>query len=730
MEKEWAEPLLKKFTEMREMLEYEEDEKGQQFLQLDSVIKYTKVAAEFLASLPNSHPLSLREGQYLWTDRRTATIRRMMRGVVSKSQGFMGIGGTCAVVSDAPGTGKTFTMRLVATVSALLCPNVIPFYHDCRDSTLLPSELYRTAYEFRTGKRLDVSDPVRGMMHSDDFVALGFLDSAELMWKIDAGPDDKSVAAVREIYHICAFPCSAVMFLTGESQFLSPLVVDDVDSDKYQHYPRGLDYKKFELLRLGSLTNPEEVRAFLQLLHRNGVIPSGTMEKYSQPDLMRELQYETGGIFGQIVRYLMSSGNTFEKFRLVVPLPPPDSLQMALLMSLHQKYINISMEERYSRVFEPPTLRITEAVSVNQAYHEGNISIKRSRRHRDSPAVILHELAKMVDQYQMTPSEHERDAWQIRYPRFVDRISTCPMTPLAAKAPALFLDPFWRKGPETLLKNALHDRTAVFVCGAGVSLASCEKAPTWVELIRRAVAALDPDKQSYVMNVLHGDDDPVRAASLIQSLMPEEQFANFFMSEFGCMRASNTELIEAIGSWNLPIITCNYDGLLDHIEGRATVVWTDGELPVMKILDGHPITLHVHGRYDQPESLVFGDSSYDHVINASQVQELLRQLHLQKRTLVYVGFGQGLSDPNFGRLLRWADTQLRDADFRQFVLMRTDDAAAWVSKHDPNYQQKSHTIPIVFGDEFSDLPYFIRNLSRRPISSAEASQSDEPRLTV
>ena len=34
----------------------------------------------------------------------------------------------------------------------------------------------------------------------------------------------------------------------------------------------------------------------------------------------------------------------------------------------------------------------------------------------------------------------------------------------------------------------------------------------------------------------------------------------------------------------------------------------------------------------------------------------------------------GLHDPNFGRLLRWADETLKDANFRQYVLMRDEEA--------------------------------------------------------
>ena len=61
---------------------------------------------------------------------------------------------------------------------------------------------------------------------------------------------------------------------------------------------------------------------------------------------------------------------------------------------------------------------------------------------------------------------------------------------------------------------------------------------------------------------------------------------------------------------------------------------------------------HLHGYFRQPESVVLGSRSYDDVLRDEHAQAILRTLVLRDR-LLFVGFGAGLSDPNFGNLLSW-----------------------------------------------------------------------------
>jgi hypothetical protein len=197
------------------------------------------------------------------------------------------------------------------------------------------------------------------------------------------------------------------------------------------------------------------------------------------------------------------------------------------------------------------------------------------------------------------------------------------------------------------------------------------------------------------------------------------QLAAFFRRHLGGLRATNPELLRVIGRCGLPIVTCNYDNLLADVLGRRAAVWTDEELPVDEIMRGEAVDLYVHGRWDRPESVVFGAESYSRVLADRRVQSLLRRLHREGRTLVYVGVGEGMEDPNFGRLLRWADSALRDADFRQFALVREEDGRRWAERQGAHRAQTTHTLPVVYGREFDELPEFLSRLSGCGSAGAE-----------
>jgi hypothetical protein len=67
-------------------------------------------------------------------------------------------------------------------------------------------------------------------------------------------------------------------------------------------------------------------------------------------------------------------------------------------------------------------------------------------------------------------------------------------------------------------------------------------------------------------------------------------------------------------------------------------------------LDG---VFHVHGSYRDPHELVLDTTDYYEVTNSDEVQRVLKNF-LEFNTILFVGRGSGLEDPNFNALLRWA----------------------------------------------------------------------------
>jgi hypothetical protein len=719
------------------------------FITLDSALKFVERGAEALAALPRDHPLALKEGRYVWTAQRRGAVRRIVSALLARSQGFQGTGGVHVALSDVRGSGKSTTVKLVAVLASFMLPRLVAFVFRCRDGVARPSELYRTAFLHRRGTPLPVAEVAGGLSTAGDFhalppeVAVPFcvLDEADLLWREGEVRGSEAAAAVNELYQLAAQPGPAMLVLAGDSRRLSGFIRGEFDATRFAPYPRGLGADRFEVLRLGGADSEEELRALVAALRDAGAVAPTVAEPYlASAERLRALQFETGGIPRLVASVLLDDSD--KGVRLAVQLPPPDHLHMALLLALRHKYHSLTRAQRVASVFDPPALEEPEAMSINRAfYSQGAASASAtgaaasappSHEHADAstapgPALILRELERMEDQYMLKAARQREGGsggaatsaatqrrWQLLFPRFMERVETCPLAPLADAAPALFLDPFWRRGPERLLRDAFEARSVVFVLGAGVSMASCARAPSWWSLIGAAAERLPAEQRALVEAALVRDNDAVKAASLVQSLMPQEKFAAFFRDSFASLRVTDGSLLRAIGEWRVPVITCNYDTSFEQVwPDRRVAKWTDAQLPVAEMLRGEPVVLHVHGRYDDVDSLVFGSASYDRILRCAQLQELLRALHTQQRTLVYLGFGGGLDDPNFGRLLRWADEELADADFRQYVLMRHDDAERWArEERHRRRQQKTHTIPIVYGRDFSDLPGFVRTLKR------------------
>lgn len=695
VEREAAGRLADRFKALRAAVRRDE---ATGFVSVDSLAEVAEEAAAWLRDeLPPSHPLAVKEGRYHFTAQRRAAVRRVLKAVVARHGGYRGAGGVCAALSDAPGSGKTLTLKLCATVSALLLERVLPFYHDCRDAPRAPSELHRVAYRHRTGR-----EPPHGINIFTDqkLVSVGFLDEAHLMWRRGAGPGSPHARAVREVYYQGAHPSAGALFLAGPADRLDPLVRGGEHGDGLGAYPSGLGADQYEPLRLGALRTRDGLEAFVRRLGDDGAVPPAPLGR-ALADL-GALYYRTGGVPRRVVNALLDDRSP--EPGPPVRLPAADSLEMALLFVLHGK--------RRGDDLQPAWLGISEALRVNKAY--ASASASASAPASAAPPLVTDVMRGMEDKYLLAEEPAGSRRYRLFYPSLRERLAANAsdlFEPLARAAPALFLDPFWRRAPEGSLREAVRRRSAVFVLGAGVSMATAPaSAPSWPELVARASAALLGEGSRGRVALCLERGAPAEAATLVHREADPAALAAFFRREMGALRPSSPRLLRAIGRTGLPVVTTNYDNLLADVLGRRSAVWTDERLPAEEILRGEAVDLYVHGRWDVPESLVLGADSYRRVLSDSRVQSLLRGLHSGGRTLVYVGVGDGLDDPNFGRLLRWADDTLRDADYRQFVLMREEDGREWAARQGAQRSQTTHTLPVIYGSDFSDLPGFVEEL--------------------
>jgi hypothetical protein len=130
------------------------------------------------------------------------------------------------------------------------------------------------------------------------------------------------------------------------------------------------------------------------------------------------------------------------------------------------------------------------------------------------------------------------------------------------------------------------------------------------------------------------------------------EFRRWLRESVGSLKAQHRGVIEALHGLGAKLATTNYDGLIEEVTGLPPVTWMDGAKVERLIRSDDRGVLHLHGYWDKPESVVLGIRSYEKVMGDAHAQNILRALQTMK-TLLFVGFGSGLKDPNFGSLLRW-----------------------------------------------------------------------------
>ncbi len=282
------------------------------------------------------------------------------------------------------------------------------------------------------------------------------------------------------------------------------------------------------------------------------------------------------------------------------------------------------------------------------------------------------------------------------------------------------------------LRQQIAAKQVVCFVGAGVSVASTppDSGVLWTELIESGArwvhnvhpilpsGWLDERLRALASNDV---DDLLAVASQVASKLgaPDGgEYAEWLHRAVGSLPVADTSVIEALGALGVPLVTTNYDHLLEDVLRREAVSWRN-EAAVDRILRGDSdAILHLHGHYSEPASVVLGLWEYAGVVNSEHTQAVLRAVGMAK-SLLFVGFGAGLRDPNFGQFLRWMRRVSAGNPYRHYRLARASDIDAARRDHDP----AERVMVLSYGSHYGDLAPFLRSLQpgRPPQSGREPS---------
>ena len=268
----------------------------------------------------------------------------------------------------------------------------------------------------------------------------------------------------------------------------------------------------------------------------------------------------------------------------------------------------------------------------------------------------------------------------------------------------------------------------VAVVGAGVSMGATGDDPvaSWTGLLEAGVErceALHPALASGGW----GDDVRARIASRTADDLlwaagevtdglggrSNGEYRRWLKDTVGGLRARDRAVLEALRDLRVPLATTNYDGLLEEVTGLEPVTWRDGAQMQAVLRGDEEGVLHLHGHWEDPESVVLGVGSYEAVLGDAPTQALLRAAAVL-RTFILVGFGAGLDDPNFGALRRWMCEAIRGSEYRHFRLARASDVAWADDQHHPD----ERVAVVSYGPDYADLAPFLAGLGAALAASA------------
>jgi hypothetical protein len=271
---------------------------------------------------------------------------------------------------------------------------------------------------------------------------------------------------------------------------------------------------------------------------------------------------------------------------------------------------------------------------------------------------------------------------------------------------------------QDLLRAELAEDRAVVVVGAGVSIAATGGDPraSWRGLLCAGVETLrdrgqDKPATAAEASIEAGYLEP--AASVLKKGLGPNEFVAWLNETVGRLTAVDPAVLDALAELGAPLLTTNYDHLLEERAHRQALSWNEPTAWSRVLDEPGRWVLHVHGSYAQPASVVFTEGSYASLISEPINQQHLRSLALN-RALVFVGVGEGLADDNFGALRDFLARVRGNSGKRHYRLILAGEAEQ-VRRGDDT------VVPVVYGDQHDDLAGFLRGL--RPVRGGAAART-------
>jgi SOS-response transcriptional repressor LexA len=172
--------------------------------------------------------------------------------------------------------------------------------------------------------------------------------------------------------------------------------------------------------------------------------------------------------------------------------------------------------------------------------------------------------------------------------------------------------------------------------------------------------------------------------------------------------------IDAVRRLGSVIVTTNYDSLIEALEPKWTAYdWEDKGFAAA-VRDSR-VVLHLHGSANKPSSVVLGSGEYQRL--ETELNAVLTRSLFVSHTLVFIGCGDGLSDPHITPVLRFMSRVLTEEDVEHFLLLTKEEHR--------NYSKNpisTRLTAIPYGSGYGELLPYLQKLA----GSREKAVTTEP----
>jgi hypothetical protein len=158
------------------------------------------------------------------------------------------------------------------------------------------------------------------------------------------------------------------------------------------------------------------------------------------------------------------------------------------------------------------------------------------------------------------------------------------------------------------------------------------------------------------------------------------EYRRWLRETVGALALRELDVLEALRNLRVPLATTNYDDLLEKVTALGPVTWRDQAKAFRVIRGEEQAILHLHGYWDDPESVVLGIRSYEQVRQDAHAQAVVRALAMTQ-SLLFVGCGEGLSDPNFRPFFTWLREVNPGNEDRHYRLALNDKVVEFQKQH-------------------------------------------------